>query len=371
MGFKKYLQSLFKKNIQKIFLLLYGKVYSHNKDVKNNFIEHKINNILIDSTKKFAIDNKIYEIENCRVYTDTNEHVAIIKNNIIIPKISYQQILDELKDSEFNKVLDIGTPRLIKKINGTTLTLVQGGSGENYFHFLFDIIAKLAICQQKISLNEIDNFYVHGDIEWQNKIFALFGINKKQLINSKIYRHVKIDKLIAITHPWYHKGYVQNEIKNIPDWIIFWLRKKFLHLSKKFNCNDKIFIDRSESKFSHCKLLNNDQVINFLQSKGFTSYKIGELDFLEQIYLFNNAKVIIGPHGAAFSNIIFSKPKTEIIEIIPEDHPSIKCQKISKILDLNYTKISRPKITLSEHSSGDMEIKLRELKNILAKLNLL
>jgi capsular polysaccharide biosynthesis protein len=371
MGFRKHLQNLFKKTVQKIFLLLYGKVYCHNEKVKNNFIEHKVNNILIGNTTSPVINNMIYEIENCRIYTDTNEHVAIIKDNIIIPKISYQQILGELKESEFNKVLNIGTPRLIKQTSGITLSLVQGGSGENYFHFLFDIIAKLAICQQKIPLNKINNFYVHGDIEWQNKIFALFGINKKQLINSKIYRHIKIDKLIAITHPWYHKGYVQNEITNIPDWIIFWLREKFLNLSKKFDCNDKIFIDRSESKFKHCQLINNNQVIAFLESKGFTSYKIGELDFLEQVYLFNNAKIIIGPHGAAFSNIIFSKPKTEIIEIIPDNHPSIKCQKLSKTLDLNYTKIIKPKIALSDQSSGDMDIKLKELKTILEKLKLL
>ena len=46
-----------------------------------------------------------------------------------------------------------------------------------------------------------------------------------------------------------------------------------------------------------------------------------------------------GAHGAAFTNIIFCKPKTKIIEIIPESHQSKKCERISAILKLNYFRI--------------------------------
>ncbi len=49
--------------------------------------------------------------------------------------------------------------------------------------------------------------------------------------------------------------------------------------------------------------------------------------------------MIIGAHGAAFTNIIFCKPGTKIIEIIPSDHPNEKCKRISKILNLRYFRI--------------------------------
>ena len=55
--------------------------------------------------------------------------------------------------------------------------------------------------------------------------------------------------------------------------------------------------------------------------------------------MFKNSSTIIGAHGAAFSNIIFCKPGTKIIEIIPEDHPNRKCERISKILKLRYFRI--------------------------------
>tara|TARA_B110000238_G_scaffold199055_1_gene245200 strand:+ start:41 stop:1150 length:1110 start_codon:yes stop_codon:yes gene_type:complete len=368
MKFKKYLQNLFKKRIQKLFFLLYGSVRNYKKNNGNKFKKYKIENIIINHNNNFTLNNHIYEIENGRVYTDAVEQVAIIKDNLLLPDVSYQQVQGILKKSEFNNVLEIGTPRLIKKIDGTMLSLVQGVSGENYFHFLYDILTKLKICEQKISLKEIDYFYVSGDAEWQKNIFSLFGINKNQLINSKIHRHIRAKKLIALNHPWYHKGYIQTEVANLPEWIVYWLREKFLSMAKKFDSNDKIFIDRSESKFKHCQFRNNNEIINYLSSKGFTSYKIGELDFLEQVYLFSNAKTIIGPHGAAFSNIVFCNPKTNIVEVLPETHNSKKCERLSNILDLNYNKIVTPKVTEDKNKFGDINFEIKELDSVIEKI---
>ena len=153
--------------------------------------------------------------------------------------------------------------------------------------------------------------------------------------------------------------------KNIPEWIIYFLRNKFINTSKKIECSKKIFIDRSDSKFNHCKLVNNIEVIEYLKSKGFESYKMSELDFFEQIYLFSNADIIVGPHGAAFSNIIFSKKGMNLIELIPNNHPSIKCKKISKILNLNYKKIELQYILNKKSENGDIKIEINQLEKLI------
>ena len=59
------------------------------------FKTNKIDKINING-KNYEVEKNVYEIENA-VYTDLVEHVAIIKDNFIIPKISYQQINNELK----------------------------------------------------------------------------------------------------------------------------------------------------------------------------------------------------------------------------------------------------------------------------------
>ena len=63
----------------------------------------------------------MYIVNDGRVYTDLNEHVAIIKDNYLLPNISYQQVYGELKNVEFNKTLETGTPRILKKYNGNVL----------------------------------------------------------------------------------------------------------------------------------------------------------------------------------------------------------------------------------------------------------
>ena len=55
--------------------------------------------------------------------------------------------------------------------------------------------------------------------------------------------------------------------------------------------------------------------------------------------MFNNTSIILGAHGASLANIIFCRPRTKIIELIPADHPNKKCERISKILNLRYFRI--------------------------------
>ena len=143
------------------------------------------------------------------------------------------------------------------------------------------------------------------------------------------------------------------------------MRNKFINLSKKIECSKKIFIDRSDSKFNHCKLINNDEIKNFLIKNGFQSFQISKLDFFEQVYLFKNAEIIISPHGAALSNIIFSNSNLRLIELIPKLHPSRKCERISKILGFNYLRVELENKISKSDQIGDMEISKNSLEKIL------
>lgn len=335
--FRKKIQSLFKFFIQKFFILIYGKISVFNSTKKNEDQVIKITGINSDNNPEIVYF--LYKIKNGRIYTDTNQNVAVINKDNLISVSSFQHINNKLRDVSFNSVLIKGTPRFKKKFKGKIFNLAQGGSGNNYFHFIFDIVSKIYLLQKNLDINTIDYFYVPKITNWQKKIYSLFFISEEKLIDSEKFRHVESDMIISVSHPWYFKGEVHDETSNIPDWIIEHNRNKFLPIAKKFNNNKKIFLDRSSSKYNHCQIINNEQIKKFFKEKGFTSYKVEELDFKEQIYLFKEASVIVGAHGAAFTNIIFCKERTKILEIIPESHPSKQNERISKILNLNYYKI--------------------------------
>jgi len=362
---KKKFKSLYKFIIYNAFKLIYGKI-----DTSSKFYSH--NDIIIKKTNNKKIQNPdkknylIYELKNSRVSNDFVENVAVIHNNKILRKISYQQVKGKFQNIKYNSAIYKGTPYLKKKINGNVLCLTQGASGHtNYFHWLYDILPKIKIYSEKYELTNLDYLYLSRLQEYQKKTLVSLGLRNIKILDAKKYRHFSADKIFAVEHPWYNKGYVLEEVNKIPDWVVQWVRKSFLKNSKKFNCSNKIFIDRSESNFNHCQLINNQEVYSFLKELGFTKYKVGQLSWEKQIYLFKNAKIIVGAHGAAFANLAFCSPKTKIIEIKPKNHPNYVSKTIGRINNLNVKIIETPEVNKKIRSQGDIILDINKLKKLL------
>lgn len=359
---KTILKKIYRIIVIKFFKILYGKVEFKN-NYKGNIQKIYLKNNYLKKGKKNRYCISI--LTNGRICTDSNEQVAYIFDNKILNNLSYTQINGKLTSSKKNFVIKKGTPYFLKKIKGTVLSLVQGASGDkNYFHWLFDILPKIIITKSLIKLNKIDYFYMPELQKFQKRTLSLLGIRDYKIINSKRNKHLEATKILIPDHPWYFKGTIFNEANSIPGWIVKWLRKSFLKFKRKEKKSLKIFIDRSESKYSHCKLINNDEIKKFLSKKGFKILQTGSLDFLKQVELFNNAKFVIGPHGAAFSNLVFCKPKTNVIEIKPKKQPN-NYKKISVLNNLNYAqinlKLSKPKYL----NEGDMYINPKKLQKVI------
>ena len=363
---KKKIKLYYKNFVAKTFKRIHGKVVLK-KNPLNMFKVFKVDDSFFKSyrNKKY----NIYKLQNARIFTDNNENVSVIKNNILIPKLSFQQINGKLKHAKYNTVIKKGTPSLLKKFPGTVLNLAQGASGNNYFHFFFDIIPKIYLIKKKIR-NHINFYYVSAPKQWQIKIFKILGIQESELINSSIHKHIFADQIICLDHPWYHKGFIQDQVKKLPKWVILINRKIFLKKSSKFKCSKKIFLDRSGSRFNHCQIFNQKPINKWVKKNNLIIYKPEKLPFKKQIHLFKNASVILGAHGAAFTNIIFCKPGTKIIEIIPANHPNRKCERISKILRLKYFRI----VTKSDNSNKNFPFRIhlekKHLKMIEKAINL-
>ena len=363
--FRKKIQFYFKKFFQIIFILIDGKIkYKNDSITSNNISKRKMKNIVSDI--KDSKSYYSYKIMNGRVYTDYVEHVAIIDNNILVNEASYQQVSGELKDAKENIVLTKGTPRIKKRIEGRVFSLVQGASANNnYFHWIFDILPKIKLFSEHYLLKEIDFFYVPSLQNFQKQTLSMFNIGEEKILNSDLYRHIQTSELIVVDHPWYHKGFVFDQVEFLPSWIIHWLRETYLKCAKKFDSNEKIYIDRTESKFNHCQIQNDNEIFDFLKEKGFSKYKVGKLSFFEQIYLFSNAKIIIGAHGAAFTNLTFCEPNTKIIEIRPSTQQNNNYKRISQVNNLNYRLIKTKELDENQKKFGDIYLPIKELEQCI------
>ena len=86
----------------------------------------------------------------------------------------------------------------------------------------------------------------------------------------------------------------------------------------------------------------------------------GIFDFA--IYLFNNAKIIIGAHGASFANLAFCEPNTNIIEIKPSTHPNNVNKRISQINNLNYKLIETKELDKDQKKFADIYLPIDKLE---------
>ena len=125
----------------------------------------------------------------------------------------------------------------------------------------------------------------------------------------------------------------------------------------------KIYIDRSDSIHKHCQIINNYEIKKFLKSKGFKIFKLSNFPFKKQISIFYNAKLIVGPHGAGFSNLVFCRKNTKVIEIKPKNHPNKVYETISKINKLNYNLIKLRHI--KNNNKGDIFLRKEILDKFL------
>jgi len=316
--FKK-IKNSFKQTGYSLFKIVYGNIQGvilpkESSRIKKSIVK-KINNL----------EYRIFTIQDCRVYTDTINNLAIILDKKLVDGPSFQLINTKNALPQNNIVFKIGTPRIKKKLKGKVFSLLTGGAGnENYWHWLFDVLPRLGLLSDKINIKEV-NFFLFPSLKkkFQLETLNVLEIPKHKRVSCEEYRHFETDEIVVVDHPYVLKNDPSTEIQNIPDWIIKWLRNILLKKVKlkKNNFPKKFYIDRSDAKSNLSltrKISNEKKVVEVLTKNGFSSVLLGSLTFEEQVSLFNNATHIVGLHGAGFANLVFCSPKTFVLEFKPE-----------------------------------------------------
>jgi len=366
---KKTLQKIFKKISYGLFFLIYGKII---KSLDSN----SDNRIRVESvSKNKKIKYKIYIIKNGSLYTDRIQDTAILIDRCIIEGPSFQYRDNNLSPINNNIVFEKGTPRKLKKLNGKVLSLLTGGAGNNnYWHWIYDVLPRLALCDEIIKLSDVDYFLVPS----LNKKFQLETLNElniptEKLLSSDKYRHIKSNELIATDHPYAISGNSTKDIHNIPSWICLWLKDKFLtnKSTYKKKLPKKIYIDRSDSTSNLSKLralVNENEIKKIMNKNGFENVRLSDLHFADQVQLFYQADYIVGLHGAAFANLVFCRPNTKVLEFQSTTAGQV-IENIAKANNLIYSSIRCEPIDYDFlNQLGHIEIPLEELQKKILNL---
>ena len=129
----------------------------------------------------------------------------------------------------------------------------------------------------------------------------------------------------------------------------------------------RIYIDRSDSSpnTKAIRLITNEkEVKNFLINNGFESIVLGNLHFKDQIKIFNNAEIIVGLHGAGFSNISFCKTGTKVIELKNTTDGKV-IENLALNNNLIYKSINCEAVKFKVAQFGHINVPIESLKKII------
>ena len=122
-------------------------------------------------------------------------------------------------------------------------------------------------------------------------------------------------------------------------------------------------------------LRNEDALIQLLDAWRFERVTLEKMTVAEQAQLFQSAAIVVAPHGAGLTNLVFCEPHTKVLEIIHPWAINLMFWTIASHRGLDYYYIFAkgnlagidPKVCLN---SDDMEVDLEALKLILEKMRL-
>jgi len=120
-----------------------------------------------------------------------------------------------------------------------------------------------------------------------------------------------------------------------PRWAIDYIRERLIKPPVSAKPLKKIYFKRGNG--TDRKLLNEESIIGLLKNNGFEIIEPGTLSIAEQVNLVQQAKIIVSTHGAALSNLLFSRDNLLVIELFSPDYFRTDCYySLSAMLNLNY-----------------------------------
>ena len=202
-------------------------------------------------------------------------------------------------------------PEIFKKGNYSTLILYWG---LGYYHWFNDVLSTL---HGSLELMPEDTFFLipkgfektYGG-EFYLKSLSALGIQKDRLLE------------FDGTESWTLENFWWQPpaSHDLTPGAMQWIGQKIVQ-SVPIGQSEKparIYISRilPSARF----ISNEEELLPGLLEMGFQVCRLESMTFEEQVRLFRNAEVVVGPHGAGFTNLIFSNPGTRAVEIMAKGY---------------------------------------------------
>jgi capsular polysaccharide biosynthesis protein len=193
----------------------------------------------------------------------------------------------------------------LTELKGTSAVVTASGC-DMYYHWMFDVLPRIQLLKDRgFTSNQIDRYIIdYRDISFQKESIKALGIPVEKISRSNDHfkYHIRAEHLLVPSLP--------SKLDVVSAGACQFLRNTFFDPHKKSKFGKKIYLKRSGKRV----LINAKEIEAELKAMGFETVECEKFSINEQAAIFYNADIVIGAHGAAFSNVVFCKPGAKVIE---------------------------------------------------------
>ncbi len=336
-------------------------VASEPKFLEGHNVKNTIFPFIVNIEQPFVceIDN-IYLAGPSAVGFDESHNVILETTTPLHCRKKHLEGSVSVRSLAIKKIFNYNTPQI-----DIACSLLNAWS-QNYWHWIIDCLTRLEGIEfyyQKTGIKPqliIDA----NPTSWQVDSLKLLGYQPQDCIQWNKSR-MRVNKLIISSFRRHYDKVYSVESPSASCWI----RERMLsHLSDNEDIkpfSSKIFISRR--KAGGRRIINENDVIATLAEFGFITYVLEDMNFADEVRLFSQAKIVVAPHGAGLTNIIFSQSLTLIELFGLSISPCFANLARGLGFQYGYIQCQSPHTALRYHDS-DMIVDTIQLKKLLVQM---
>ena len=306
--------------------------------------------------KRKTKDVSVLCLKNARVW---GEYGAVVtSDDVFLSDVSREfRLINPCQDHAIfhNIMLNRSIP-----VSGSVAVIATAGP-DTFYHWMLDILPRILFLKEAGIFEKIDKFVLNNSsLPYHRQTLELLGIGEHQILNCFKNRdfHIEAEQLYVPSLP--------SNLNEVNAYECRLLKKYLLPEFGQIATHKRIYITRRITNTR--TVLEEEKLMSYLRNYGFIMIEPEVLSFKEQMEIFNSADIIIGPHGSAFTNIIFCKPGTVLLELVPDTYLITCFYNIAAQLGVKYYGFIGKGMPIDENKKIDnIRVDLQEFSNFFEK----
>jgi len=212
--------------------------------------------------------------------------------------------------------LRLPTPQ---SLSGSYYTIASPYSS-GYYHWIIEVLPRL-FAYESVA-NDSPRLIVNSPLNhWQLESLELLGFPRRDLVELGT-DYLQLEKL-------YFPAYI-----GINPYCLDWLRERLVTTMAPKGKPKRVYITRRLA--AKRRLVNENQIESLLHQHGFIIAELETLSFAEQVRLFAQAEIVVGPHGAGLTNMVWAPRDCKVMEIQHPDYLNVMYYLLAEVLHQPY-----------------------------------